>query len=144
MYRRRHSRPWTSRRGLSTLPTQAAAIVVVACLTIGCSRGDRPALGRVSGTVTLDGGPLAAALVVFTPSGPGRSSQGRTDAAGRYELDYLRDIAGANLGRHEVRITTLDEAGEGERLPARYHSETELCADVTAGHNTIDFRLDSR
>jgi hypothetical protein len=114
-------------------------------LTVGCGRSDRPDLGTVEGTVTLNGKPLAGALVVFTPSGPGRSASDLTDAAGRYELTYLRDIAGATLGPHVVIITTAtEERGGREILPPRYHEKTELSATIAAGANTIDFPLESK
>jgi hypothetical protein len=99
----------------------------------------------VGGTVTLDGAPLAGALVVFTPDGPGRSAVATTDTAGRYELSFLRDIAGANVGTHTVRITTATEdRGGKEILPARYHAKTELTAAVEPGSNTLDFPLRSK
>ena len=120
------------------------AIVALACLA-GCGRSDRPPLGRVAGTVTLDGAPLPAALVVFTPSDRGRAAIATTDTAGRYELAFLRDIAGANVGSHSVRITTATEdRGGKEILPARYHRKTELVATVEPGDNTLDFPLKSR
>lgn len=128
-----------SRHGLVIL---AAASLVVAG---GCSRSDRPALSPVTGTVTLDGRPLGAALVSFTPQGPGRTSLGTTDTEGRYRLAYLRDISGANPGRHVVRITTAtDDNGGRETLPVRYHRRSELSAEVGPGDNTIDFSLRSR
>jgi hypothetical protein len=115
------------------------------CIAVGCGRSDRPDLGTVQGTVTLDGKPLAGALVVFTPNGPGRSASDLTDAAGRYELTYLRDIAGATLGPHVVIITTAtEERGGREILPPRYHEKTELSATIAAGANTIDFPLESK
>jgi len=119
----------------------AAALVLAA----GCSCSGRPPLGSVSGTVTLDGQPLANALVMFTPEGPGRTSLGTTDAEGKYTLAYLRDIVGANPGRHYVRITTATEQNGGrEILPSKYHAQSTLSADVVAGSNTIDFSLMSR
>ena len=126
---------------------RAFAVLGLASLLIavGCGRSDRPDLGTVQGTVTLDGKPLAGALVVFTPSGPGRSASDLTDAAGRYELTYLRDIAGATLGPHVVIITTATEERSGrEILPPRYHEKTELSATIAAGANTIDFPLESK
>lgn len=111
----------------------------------GCSRSNRPPLGTVTGTVTLDGRPLAAAAVHFTPDAPGRTSLGFTDAAGEYHLRYLRDIEGANLGRHTVRImTATEENGGREILPPRYHAATVLEATVQPGTNRIDFSLQSR
>jgi len=88
--------------------------------------------------------PLADAMVLFTPDGPGRTSIGTTGADGRYELVYLRDIMGANPGHHTVRITTgSGEEDRAERLPACYHDQTELEAVVEPGGNTIDFSLAS-
>jgi len=83
--------------------------------------------------------------VLFTPDGPGRTSQGVTDASGRYRVAYLRDIVGANLGRHVVRILTArEETGAKEILPPRYHAKSTLSATVAAGENTVDFALDSK
>lgn len=121
-----------------------AAALLLAVLA-GCSRSNRPPLGDVTGTITLDGSPLPAAAVHFTPDGPGRTSLGSTDSAGSYRLRYLRDIAGANLGRHTVRImTATEENGGREILPPRYHSATVLEATVHPGTNRIDFLLQSR
>ena len=134
---------------LSSLGGRAGALpaalgMALLCLAAGCGESDRPPLGTVTGTVTLDGVPLAEALVLFTPEGPGRTAIGTTDASGGYRLAYLRDIAGANLGPHAVRITTADdEAGRKEILPPRYHRQSELVAVVEPGDNVIDFTLQS-
>ena len=118
---------------------------ITALLIFGCSPARQPPLGRVSGTVSLDGETLANATVRFTPTGPGRTSEGTTDADGRYELRYLRDIPGANIDQHTVRITTASEANGGrELLPPRYHSHSQLKARVVAGTNGLDFDLRSQ
>jgi hypothetical protein len=151
----RAHRPLESGRGFSTrgirqpLPWLSGlpftCLVLASLVAVGCSRSDRPPLGRVGGTVTLDGAALAGALVVFTPDGPGRSALATTDSAGRYELSFLRDIAGANVGTHRVRITTATEdRGGKEILPDRYHVKTELTAKVESGTNTLDFPLQSK
>ncbi len=119
-----------------------AIVAAVACCLAGCGTSKRPPLGVVEGTVTLDGVPLPGALVVFTPNGPGRSATAVTDTAGRYALTFLRDIAGANVGSHAVRITTTNgQRGRKEMLPARYHRKSHLVASVEPGHNTVDFPL---
>ena len=126
---------------LARLPLNLAIVVLTATI-LGCGPSPQPPLGRVSGTVTLDGAVLANATVLFTPAGRGRCSQGITDAAGRYELRYLRDIRGANIDRHTVRITTASEENGGrERLPPRYHSRSQLQARVAVGGNRLDFDL---
>ena len=120
-------------------------VLLAVVLAVGCSKSDRPPLGTVSGAVTLDGRPLADALVLFTPDGPGRTSQGITDADGLYSLVYLRDIVGANVGRHAVRITTArDDNGGRELLPPRYHAKSELQVEVLPGSNRFDFPLTSK
>ncbi len=120
-------------------------LAIVPLITIGCSTAPQPPLGRVSGSVRFDGEALANATVRFTPAGPGRTSEGTTDADGRYELRYLRDIPGANVDHHTVRITTASEANGGrELLPPRYHSRSQLEARVVAGTNGLDFDLRSQ
>jgi len=119
-------------------------VAFVALTLLGCSGSQQPPLGRVRGTVTLDGAALVNATVLFTPAGAGRTSQGTTDASGRYELSYLRDIRGANVDRHTVRITTASEENGGrELLPPRYHSQSELEVRVAAGRNVCNFELRS-
>ena len=127
----------------SQLRLIACAISVL--FILGCSRSHQPPLGLVSGTVTLDGVPLANAIVRFTPAGPGRTSEGTTDADGHYELRYLREIPGANIDQHIVRITTASEANGGrELLPPRYHARSQLEARVVAGTNDLNFDLRSQ
>lgn len=118
------------------------ALVVLA--VVGCSPTQRPPLGVVSGTVTLDGNPLPEALVSFTPQGPGRTSLGITGSDGRYALVYIRDVPGATVDQHTVRITTAGiDADRRERLPGHYHARTTLGARVFAGRNDIRFDLQS-
>src|SRR5262245_49070668 len=50
-------------------------------LLAGCSGGDRPELGYVSGTVTMDGEPLVGVIVTFKPE-QGRPAVDVTDADG--------------------------------------------------------------
>ena len=126
----------------STSQWRQIACAITVLTILGCSRSHQPPLGLVSGTVTLDGVPLANAIVRFTPAGPGRTSQGITAADGHYELRYLRAIRGANIDQHTVRITTASEENGGqELLPPHYHSRTELEARVVSGSNDLDFAL---
>jgi hypothetical protein len=146
---------------------------------LGCSgSGDNVSLGEVSGIVTMDGSPLADAIVVFAPD-EGNPSSGRTDASGKYELTYRENVKGAIVGSHKVSITTKQPAKtsddsepgiEGalpidgthgpdsdktqvklppgtfkkESIPEKYNTNTTLTAEVKAGENTIDFKLESK
>ena len=79
-------------------------LLTVCCF--GCSgSGTEVELEKVSGVVTMDGKPLADAVVVFTPE-KGNPSTAQTDAAGKYELAHRGNAMGAIPGKHEVRITT--------------------------------------
>lgn len=119
---------------------------------LGC--GPSYPVNPVTGIVTMDGTPLPNARVTFIPP-QGRPSTGVTDATGRYELRYIRDLRGAEVGRHTVAITTEYEPtpvsevptptpSPPERIPARYNRATTLTAEVQNGRNEIPFALDSK
>lgn len=123
------------------------SLLLVAVL--GC--GPSYDVNSVTGIVTMDGAPLPSARVTFTPP-QGRPSSGVTDASGRYELRYIRDTMGAELGRHAVAITTefvppasdVETASPPEKIPPRYNTATTLTAEVKPGPNEIDFPLDGK
>ncbi|MFH1922304.1 MAG: DUF6795 domain-containing protein [Planctomycetota bacterium] len=133
------------------------ALLLVSLLAAGCGGSDGQ-FAPVEGTVTLDGEPLAGARVEFDldtgqPSygkSDGSTSYGRTDAKGHYELKATHEKKGALVGKQVVRISTRDMTvdAEGkevlvpERLPPKYHLNSELTADVSSGSNTIDFPLE--
>jgi hypothetical protein len=123
------------------------SVSLLVLVLAGCSSSDVP-LGAVSGRVTLDDKPLPDALVRFIPEPGGRSSQGMTDADGRYTLDYSSRSEGALVGKAKVMITTgsLEDRVRrtNERVPKRYNDETELTADVKRGSNHLDFKLSSK
>ncbi|QDU10816.1 carboxypeptidase-like regulatory domain-containing protein [Gimesia aquarii] len=117
----------------------------------GCSDSG-PKVARVTGTVMMDGSPLADAIVSFEPTGPGRPSIGNTDANGYYRLQYTTDLDGALLGTHTVRISTKqfvynedvgDDRPRPERVPPKYNIESSLNAIVESGGSEIDFDLNS-
>ena len=84
-------------------------------------------------------------MVSFTPEGRGRNSTAFTDSDGTYSLNYIRDIQGAAVGWHTVRISTRDiRAGKPELVPERYNTKSQLRIEVVAGENAIDFPLASK
>jgi hypothetical protein len=118
----------------------------------GCSSDDgTPELGQVTGSIKLDGQPLANARVEFHPTDheQGRVSFGTTDSEGNYELKYSLRATGAMLGKHEVRITTEgtgteysadgSEIAAKQKVPAVYNVKSELTAEVKPGSQEIDF-----
>jgi hypothetical protein len=129
------------------------SVAVLLVASSGCGgQGDRPPLGRVSGTVTLDGQPLPDVRVTFAPES-GRPSAGRTDGSGRYELLYVLKTKGAKVGKHRVFIDwpAADEEDENApktqdrpKIPPRYNRQTTLTGEVRSGANTLDFALESK
>lgn len=125
-------------------------LTAVAMGMTGCAGGGNVA--PVTGTVTMDGEPLANATVTFMPQDEGGSSYGLTDTAGAYTLTYGREQEGAEIGEHKVMITTETSgdpdadppiAASPETVPAEYNSATTLTATVEPGGSTIDFDLES-
>jgi hypothetical protein len=140
-----------STRTASTVLTQLlGGLVLASCavLCCGCGGGasDTPELGQVSGTVTLDGQPLAGANLEFVPQEGGRPSVGTTDEAGHYELRYSQDEPGAKVGTHTVSIRTFSYSAPDvpEKLPAKYNAQTTLTATVKPGENTTPFDLQTK
>ena len=77
---------------MRTLSVGLVSCALLAVTLAGCPTGGRevPDLVPVSGTVTLDGEPLAGASLMF-----GGVAYGDTDASGRYELTYMGQEKGS-------------------------------------------------
>ena len=138
--------------------------ILVPCICMlfvaGCGGSDLPELGTVFGRVTLDGQPVAEAIVNFAPVNPGRPSTAETDADGNYDLVYLPDVEGAVVGEHAVTIekivtTELDDLPDdpsemsaeeralveaNQPLPATA-SDGSLRKTVNSGSNEINIEL---
>jgi hypothetical protein len=134
-----------------------ALTIAVACM--GCSPSPFK-LVPVSGTVSLDGQPLAGGIVNFQPivvgtgvnSGPG--STARTGTDGRFTLATIRGEPGAVVGEHRVKIYSFNAetakrsangTPERERVPPRYNYKSTLTFDVpAAGTDNADFALEAK
>jgi len=102
----------------------------------------------------MDGKPLAYATVVFIPEN-GRPAGARTDADGKYVLNFTEGRHGAIPGNTAVRITTLREAerdekgktivpGSRETIPMQYNSASTLSFTVEPKKKNIaNFELKS-
>lgn len=141
--------PFSSKHRLRLLACHFVLGMVLTSM-VGCSgtSDDQPALGLVTGGVSLDGQPVSGAIVDFAPAS-GRPSTGITDDLGRFELDYSDTEKGAILGQHTVRISThryvAQEDGSTteiqETIPAKFNTESTLSATVEAGENDLSFDL---
>lgn len=113
----------------------------------GC--GGNPNLGKVSGTIHLDGKPLPNAMITFTPAEGGATSFGKSDESGHYRMTFSDSQMGAWIGVNKVEIRTGDVLPDNsgrtpELVPAVYNAKSTLTADVQQGSNNIDFELDSK
>ena len=128
-------------------------LALPAFLSMGCGNTQ---VADVTGRITLDGQPLANAVVVFQPvptgleinSEPG--SDATTDADGVFHLKVRRTGQdGAVVGQHRVMISAFanmkpEKGGGLERrnvIQSRYNEKTTLIFDVPAG-GTQEARFD--
>ena len=142
------------------------ALLALACFIFSACSSDAggPPLVPVEGIVTLDGKPLSGALVTLIPQGEtrGQAGNGRTDAAGKFELatsDGKRK--GAAVGKYQVLISKFvnpdgtDYVGSAdvgpmdanyrELLPAYSDAaQSRLTADVPEAGAKLEFKLQSK
>lgn len=116
---------------------------LVALAILGCGR-DLPELGRVQGTVTLDGKPLPGVAVGFYPLSGGRQALAIADQEGKYDLTFVHGVSGAQTGPNEVTVFWPDETTPAASIPARYNKESDLKFDVKPGKNTFDIEMESK
>jgi hypothetical protein len=132
------------------------AVLCLLVTTVGCGSNMAP----VSGTVMLDGKPLANATVVFEPisnePNPGPGSIGTTNAKGEFSLQLMTGKGqGAVVGKHKVSITAYEGGGEAPSsspdavfrkplVPTMYNAESKLTFEVPSGGTTsANFFLES-
>lgn len=134
-------------------------LAIVISISVGCGESSKYPLAPVTGVVTLDGEPLADAVVNFQPMASskdgkvGAGSNARTDEQGRFVLNTIDDHPGAVVAKHRVRIYSyspesprVDDTDSGppkERVPQRYNYRSKLTFEVpAAGTNEANFDLE--
>jgi len=104
-----------------------------------------PPLGKVSGTIKMDGQPLSQAKITFEPIFKNRTERygsnavGYADADGYYELMYSlpHRIYGAVIGDNRVTI----ESNGTVYVPPRYNIQSEVVREVKASNDPMNFDL---
>ncbi len=123
--------------------TSVGVLSAVIFSSTGCGRSDLPPLGRVRGTVTLDGKPLSGAVVTFQPE-KGRPAVANTDSNGNYEVMYTDGVRGATVGRNSVRVLWPDGESGSAPIPDKYNAKSTLTFEVKPGNNTFDIKMESK
>jgi hypothetical protein len=125
-------------------------VFLLSLLAISGCGSDRPPLGSVTGTVTLDGKPIQYIGLMFTPVDGGRPSIGGTNEKGEFKAMYVRDAPGAILGKHRVSFDegSAEDKKEDEFKPyapptVNYTiSPTEI--EVVRGGTVVNFVLSKK
>src|SRR5262245_51088003 len=88
-----------------------STLVAVGIALTGCSNSSRPATYPVTGTVTLQGKPVAGAAVTFVPTGDeGEAASAITDSEGKYALTTWQAGDGARPGEYRVKVSKQEVA----------------------------------
>jgi hypothetical protein len=98
----------------------ALALLTLSICAAGCgssAQSDRPATYPVSGTVTMNGQPVADANVNFQLADGSRSASGVTNSQGRFELTTFAAGDGALPGEYLVAITQFEKPPKGAGVP---------------------------
>jgi len=115
----------------------------------GCGGGR---MSQVSGVVKLDGNPLEAGTITFTPADGQAEVTGGEIKAGRYTV--LVPVGTTKVSISAPKVVGKKPIYPGqpdspmmpitlEALPARYNERTELQYEVKSGPNEKDFELQS-
>ncbi len=149
-----------------------AYLAIVALLLVGCSGSDGAvSVYEVSGTVSIGGGPVPRATVIFSPLDKQPVATAITDNKGVYRLTTYDSFDGAAAGKFDVLISKATVAKgssppvhdpTGKTSPAPVHDAEKskdlddgitldpkysvpgngMTAEVkTSGSNVIDFKL---
>ncbi|MCA9246048.1 MAG: hypothetical protein KDA42_03005 [Planctomycetales bacterium] len=127
-----------------SFPASISALVLLPMFA-GCAGDDFP-LAPVSGTLMLDGRPVANAQVAFEPqrlgdainAGPG--SYGTTNAQGQFELRTADGRAGAVIGAHAVIFSTY-QAKQGENFEMIVVAEELIPQGYRTGPGRLTFTV---
>jgi hypothetical protein len=130
-------------RGIHSRFFLAAALLILPGCG-GAGQIDAPEVAPVKGKVTKNGTPLANVSVLYEPLDVAEgqnasSSSAMTNENGEYELVFNRDLMGAMVGKHRVKLVKdepVDEKGkpvpDAVVIPSQYNSATELEVTVPA------------
>ena len=130
---------------------------------MGTYEADYSGIGLIpiEGTITLDGTPLADAVVFYVREDGGKS-YATTDEKGFYQMKYNSEVGGVLAGNTTVEISTTASTGvlkkevyddngapkkkkkkKKELVPKAYNKESKLKITVAPDDRTYNFDLKS-
>lgn len=87
-----------------------SVLLTVGIVLTGCSNSSRPSTYRVTGTVIMQGKPVAGAVITFVPtSNEGEAASAITDSEGKYALTTWRAGDGARPGEYRVKVSKQEQ-----------------------------------
>ena len=124
------------------------SLTVLLATACGSSGGGK--FAPVSGKITMNGEPLANAMINFQPivpegtTDPPAPSGAKTNEKGEFTLESADGTKGAWVGKHQVRISLWIDVGDlrperrvgktqGEQVPLKYNKASKEEFDVPAG-----------
>ncbi len=128
-----------------------ACVLLITCTTLllGCSTDSKH--GTLTGTVTLDGQPLASGLIRFVPADGRTASADATIETGKFTVVVpvgektvwisAPKVVGKRKTYNSPDSPTIDVVQE--LLPARYNSQSTLKCTVGPGSQQPTFELTS-
>ena len=122
--------------------------IAAAMAAPGCG-GEKFKTAGVTGTVTVEGQPVAGVMLEFEPERVDGTilpaAYGSTDAEGRYSLERVggsRGGAGGVVGKNTVRISAPE--GSQTQVAPFYAEEGAFTREIVEGSNVFDFDLKRR
>src|SRR6476620_3867291 len=134
--------------------TLAVSILVAAAIVLTGCPNSRPATYRETGTVTMQGKPVAGAVITFVPtSHEGQAASAITDSEGKYALTTWQAGDGARPGEYRVKVSKKEQKIYVEKktapppakslVPSKYLDESTsgLSHTVPNGSSTFDIEI---
>ena len=134
-----------------------SAVYGLGLVAIGCGyKPDLPPTAEVSGTVTLDGSPVARAMIQFAPDAKkgtkGPTGVAASDEKGHFEVTTA-GVKGALVGHHKISVHARKAPKDStdtmppSLIPAKYNNTATsgFSAEVKKGEkNVVDVPLHSQ
>ena len=111
-------------------------LAVLALIFTGCGYR-RPAQVKTTGTVSLDGEPVAQASLMFIPDS-GRPASGNTNTNGAFELSSYGGNDGLPAGNYRVTVTKLVLKDKYQKQLKKLDTQAEKAAESDEASEAVD------